>query len=254
MIKFFRKIRYDLMEKNKTGKYFKYAIGEIILVVIGILIALQINNFNNNKQQRNIEQGYLLSLQTEFNTNLKKINICLKANEKRINATEDMLSLFDNNIRDTISDGAISEIIYLVFGGEATYKPSKGVLTDIISSGNLNLIQNKQLRQRLASFQSELDFLKLQETSTHSSKDEMQKLFHKNGSVRKVLIDKGLGFENKSISDSTNNKKIFSLVEFENILLDYYLTIKAANGERFFKGIKEHIEQIIVELDSEIKK
>jgi len=44
MIKFFRKIRYDLMKKNKTGKYFKYAVGEILLVVIGILIALQINN------------------------------------------------------------------------------------------------------------------------------------------------------------------------------------------------------------------
>tara|TARA_R110002051_G_scaffold313163_1_gene388974 strand:- start:6431 stop:6565 length:135 start_codon:yes stop_codon:yes gene_type:complete len=44
MIKFFRKIRYDLMGKNKTGKYFKYAIGEIVLVVIGILIALSINN------------------------------------------------------------------------------------------------------------------------------------------------------------------------------------------------------------------
>ncbi|MGB5403831.1 MAG: DUF6090 family protein, partial [Robiginitalea sp.] len=43
MIKFFRKIRYDLMEKNNTGKYLKYAIGEIVLVVIGILIALQLN-------------------------------------------------------------------------------------------------------------------------------------------------------------------------------------------------------------------
>ena len=44
MIKLFRKIRYDLMGKNKTGKYLTYAIGEIILVVIGILIALSINN------------------------------------------------------------------------------------------------------------------------------------------------------------------------------------------------------------------
>jgi len=50
MIKFFRKIRYDLMEKNKTGKYLKYAIGEIILVVIGILIALQINNWNEKRK------------------------------------------------------------------------------------------------------------------------------------------------------------------------------------------------------------
>ena len=55
MIKFFRKIRYDLMEKNKTGKYLKYAIGEIILVVIGILIALQINNWNEDRKRRAIE-------------------------------------------------------------------------------------------------------------------------------------------------------------------------------------------------------
>ena len=49
--KIFRKIRYDLMEINKTGKYFKYAIGEIILVVIGILLALQINNWNEKTKQ-----------------------------------------------------------------------------------------------------------------------------------------------------------------------------------------------------------
>lgn len=49
MIQFFRTIRKDLMEKNKTGKYFKYAIGEIVLVVIGILIALSINNWNQDK-------------------------------------------------------------------------------------------------------------------------------------------------------------------------------------------------------------
>ena len=52
MIKFFRKIRYDLIEKNKTGKYLKYAVGEIVLVVIGILIALSINNSNTINKQR----------------------------------------------------------------------------------------------------------------------------------------------------------------------------------------------------------
>ena len=55
MIKFFRKTRFNLMEQNKTGKYFKYAIGEILLVVIGILIALSINNWNENQQHKKLK-------------------------------------------------------------------------------------------------------------------------------------------------------------------------------------------------------
>ena len=66
MIKFFRKIRHNLMETRKTTKYFKYAIGEIILVVIGILIALQINNWNEERKNRNREQSILKNLQIDF--------------------------------------------------------------------------------------------------------------------------------------------------------------------------------------------
>ncbi len=60
MIKFFRKIRFNLMSENKTGKYFKYAIGEIVLVVLGILIALQINNWNEQRKQRKLEESTLI--------------------------------------------------------------------------------------------------------------------------------------------------------------------------------------------------
>ncbi|WP_282136012.1 DUF6090 family protein [Seonamhaeicola maritimus] len=59
MIKFFRKIRQNLLSDGKTGKYFKYAIGEIVLVVIGILIALQINNWKNYNLDRISERDYL---------------------------------------------------------------------------------------------------------------------------------------------------------------------------------------------------
>jgi len=52
MIKLFRKIRYDLMANNKSGKYFKYALGEIVLVVIGILIAIQLNSVKQNNDKR----------------------------------------------------------------------------------------------------------------------------------------------------------------------------------------------------------
>jgi hypothetical protein len=66
MIKFFRKIRYDLMEKNKTGKYLKYAIGEIVLVVIGILIALSINNWNQENENKKLAIVYMNSLANDL--------------------------------------------------------------------------------------------------------------------------------------------------------------------------------------------
>ena len=71
MIKFFRKIRYDLIGENKTGKYLKYAIGEIVLVVIGILIALSINNWNENRKRDEIRKNYyhqlVIDLENELN-------------------------------------------------------------------------------------------------------------------------------------------------------------------------------------------
>ena len=66
MIKFFRQIRKQLLEEGKTGKYFKYAIGEILLVVIGILIALSINNWNEGKKRTSQEVKILKEIKSEL--------------------------------------------------------------------------------------------------------------------------------------------------------------------------------------------
>ena len=71
MIGFFRKVRYNFINNKNTGKYLKYAIGEIILVVIGILIALQINNWNEHRIMKQQEQDILKGLAIEF-----KITAC----------------------------------------------------------------------------------------------------------------------------------------------------------------------------------
>jgi len=73
MIKFFRKIRYNLMSENKTGKYFKYAIGEIVLVVIGILIALSINNWNEARKEKIQERKVLIELKKSLENNCKEM-------------------------------------------------------------------------------------------------------------------------------------------------------------------------------------
>ncbi|GAG86687.1 unnamed protein product, partial [marine sediment metagenome] len=73
MIKFFRKIRQNLLSEGKTGKYLKYAIGEIILVVIGILIALQINNWNIENRNRNLESEIIREIQDNLQFDLQEL-------------------------------------------------------------------------------------------------------------------------------------------------------------------------------------
>ena len=69
MIKFFRAIRQNLLNEGKTSKYFKYAIGEIVLVVIGILIALSINNWNEYRKERLKEKKILVELESNLEAN-----------------------------------------------------------------------------------------------------------------------------------------------------------------------------------------
>lgn len=83
MIKIFRKIRQTLLSEGKTGKYFKYAIGEIILVVIGIIIALQLNNWNENRK-RQIELDKLLyDIELDLISNYRQANQVLSFYKKQ---------------------------------------------------------------------------------------------------------------------------------------------------------------------------
>ncbi|MDT0559547.1 DUF6090 family protein [Ichthyenterobacterium sp. W332] len=92
MIKFFRKIRQNLLMENKTGKYFKYAIGEIVLVVIGILIALQINNWNQNRLKKIQVNTYLKSITTDLKSDISLYQLSIDTYEKHIENISQVLS------------------------------------------------------------------------------------------------------------------------------------------------------------------
>jgi hypothetical protein len=137
MIKFFRKIRQNLIMENKTGKYFKYAIGEIVLVVIGILIALQINNWNENRKARVTEIQLLSQLQND----LKENTIDLKFNQRvhllKEKSISQLLEHMNSNLpyHDSLGLSLASAFMWSKFtvnsGAYQTIK-SKGV--DIISN------------------------------------------------------------------------------------------------------------------------
>ena len=73
MIKFFKSIRQELVMKNDTSKYFKYAIGEVVLVMVGILLALQVNNWNNTRAKKQLEKTVLLQLKEDLGSMLNDL-------------------------------------------------------------------------------------------------------------------------------------------------------------------------------------
>ena len=105
MIKFFRKIRQKLLTENKVSKYLLYAIGEIILVVIGILIALSINNWNENRKSRVIELKVLKQIEGDLSKNLSQLDRAANAMEEIRKSCEIIINVWENKSKysDTLS-------------------------------------------------------------------------------------------------------------------------------------------------------
>ncbi|MGB4840033.1 MAG: DUF6090 family protein [Saprospiraceae bacterium] len=145
MIKFFRTIRQSLLINGQTIKYLKYAFGEIVLVVIGILIALQINNWNLDRLDRKMEKSILSDLKVEFEANLADANRVMEGHEGMFKALFQIqenikLKRFDNTEADSL--------IYSVFDW-FTFTPKPGASNNLFNSGNLDLITNPELRNLL---------------------------------------------------------------------------------------------------------
>lgn len=134
MIKFFRHIRKSLLNEGKTGKYFTYAIGEIILVVIGILIALQINNWNENRKANGLAKKYISEIKTDLGNDTLTFNSALKRLYKTLEKNEILLN---PNITSTISIDSIHSIISTSFHSIRIYKIDNATYSKLSNTGFL---------------------------------------------------------------------------------------------------------------------
>jgi len=147
MIRFFRHIRQNLIMENKTSKYFKYAIGEIILVVAGILIALQVNNWNIKRIERQSEIKYLTNIKLDLQKDLVTLNEQIDVRIKKQNVTKSLISHINGN--NIIED--LDKLAKNVFAtiNEERFTPNNSTYNELASSGNLSLIENDSIKQLL---------------------------------------------------------------------------------------------------------
>mgnify|MGYP000061859246 CR=1 FL=1 len=144
MNKLFNKIRKTALDENRIGKYLSYAIGEIILVVIGILIAIQINTYNQNLANIQRINTYIESLDDEIQHNIKSIQstvddlrLDLKANAKTLTHlnSKEAETFSEEKIKSVFDTGPIYQVLW-----------AKSTLDDLINSGTLAYLKDEKLK------------------------------------------------------------------------------------------------------------
>src|SRR6056297_3467214 len=182
MIKFFRKIRQNLLQENRFSKYLLYAIGEIVLVVLGILIALQINNWNENRKERIAESVLLTQLKSEFESNSKQLGEKMIIRNNMITASFKLLDYIDHPEKrqlDSVNSYLLQTLLV------PTFDP---IVNDIISSGRIQLLSNNRLKELLTLWTSEIIQVTEEEVVWRDYKSSSYSPFLlKNSSYRTIL-------------------------------------------------------------------
>ena len=204
MIAFFRNIRQRLLTENKFSKYLLYAIGEIILVMIGILMALQVNNWSNERADRKKEIILLKEIQQNLETNVKQFT----AEAKMQGEIVESISLIMDQIKNKVPYHDSLGVKYASIAwteefnfANSAFETLKTIGFDLISSDPLreNIIQLFNIRYTRIS-------------------DVIQKVSVTDHSQLNLLYHKYLEFDTQGNAVVVDSENLFKDIEFTNML------------------------------------
>ena len=222
MIKFFRKIRQSFLDEGKTSKYFKYAIGEIILVVIGILIALQINNWNNDRINASREASYITNIERDLNNQIKAIDLQIDF-EKEV-TTYCRIALKPYNETNTFKIDSSTAIALGSITSRRTFLNPNPAYTELISSGNIELLKNETFKDQLINYYQELERIEkiIDKNNTYFTDQQFMPVIYRLGAMDSSKewdnVFRGFMRQYKSENPLTN-KNLKRLTDISNTLL-----------------------------------
>jgi len=252
MIKFFRHIRQRLLSEGKTGKYIKYGIGEIVLVVIGILIALQINNWNQTRLNRNFELTMLSEIKSSLELDLKNTQRYFKPRlERKSQGIQELLTMIasDKIYPDSVLLKSYNKMLISLTRSldynKGGYEGLKSVGLDKISNDSLRreliLLYEKYLPDLMLFYESRIADVSIKdyELQLHNS------LWKR---VQIQMSDKS----NKIVSRPINNEMFLKQPELvDRIKIEQdVLNIVKFGIPRFENGTKRCIDLLNKELDN----
>ncbi|AZQ59331.1 hypothetical protein EJ994_11120 [Maribacter sp. MJ134] len=253
-MKFFRKIRQKLVVEKKIRNYLLYAIGEIILVVIGILIALAINNGQQKRILEKKEQTYLKGLKTEFQFSKLKLNELIGVNRNNYKGAKKIIKHISEDTM-AITEKQFSELLYNSFVSGISFNPNNSLLNEMINSGSLKDLSNPQLRMDLTNWISTLDDIGKQENELALQREKVLDMFRNNeNSIRTIFDLAGVNavLDLPQGNQVSSNLHLLDSQEFENNILTFMLTTYATENAHY-TPLMESLDAILEILDTEIK-
>ena len=227
MIKFFRRIRYNLMETGKTGKYFKYAIGEIVLVVIGILIALQINNWNQERLQQQSELKFLKGIQAEFKLNKDYLINSIKMNQEGLKTGKEIMSLMNQDV-EILKSINIDSLLFQIFeyGG---FEISENTILEVMQVGQLQNLENDQLKSFILEWSQQKIKIDRNRITLTEKSDYLVRYLMTRYPLKNIDKYGVLAWKNPSTIE-VDKYAIFTDLEFENIIDDLLYNLTSFNN------------------------
>ena len=184
-------------------KYIWFAIIEVLLVVIGIFIALQVNSWTEEQKLRTIEKSVLIDLRSELYTNISHLDSIINERENVLAAGR---LLLEQSGPDASWDSEVNfdSLLFKVILSGWKFFPESGVVTDILNSGKLNVIQNDSLRYMISSLPADIALLNDEDdTYRVDLHGYFVPFFSGNYAIRNIVKDRGLFGRDMDLGVST---------------------------------------------------
>jgi len=255
MIQFFRRIRHGLISEGHLSKYLAYAAGEILLVVIGILIALQINDANEQRLERKKELQYLESLKTDLAINIVELDKFIADRQGRLDSAHVIMGYFEGEPLTSLEDFAYHNVHVQDW---AKFYQNNNTFQELVNSGSLSILSNQAIKTQLMDL--ELLYKKMKSDEDHMRFDfegYMYDPLFANADVDPMLknfvytLTNGAAGERAPLSRD-EIEGLLENVTFKNGFTMAILMMGTINDE--FKEIKTRTRELIELIDEEMTK
>ncbi|WP_445385775.1 DUF6090 family protein [Robiginitalea sp. IMCC44478] len=251
MIKFFRKIRQKLINENRFSKYLLYAIGEIILVVIGILIALQINNSNNKRLDAEREFKYLSNIKLDLTKDIESLEYNIDFRQKKARGNERLINQINGQPIQDLNETTYNVVNTLY---QERFQPSNVTYNDLVSSGNMNLISNDSIKIYLfeLSLLYQQNIFNIEHETAEYDENISKPIFRLADIERMKPVFLGEKTAQQVNISEEDFKALFESLEYKNGCVVSKWTSEGMI--ELYQSIKGKSENLIALIDREIKK